>query len=198
MMAHTVLIILALVVAICSNGVDAGGACERGLRKGQMAVASKWDYLGEDCDEIFGLEGSVKRMAQHRFRDRRSNNWREREINRCARIGAADQVKRYEEECLETDSGVCDDMAESAAESIVFKKVCTPEYPRFEGMMMDQDVHEKPNYKKACRNAAIRSCQGIIMPKVKKYCKGRTLRTSYLITLQDMCEDEVENMLPEF
>ena len=114
MMNKIIRIILVLAVAISSSTVDAG-ACERGLRAGRKAVKKMWKNLDKNCDEIWGLETSARRMTDRRFRARGSN-WRKAAFNRCARNGVDKAIEKFEEKCLEKTADQCKDLADVAAE----------------------------------------------------------------------------------
>jgi len=190
-----------LAAAISSSTVDAR-ACERGLRKGQREVNRMWrNQFDEDCDEIIDLGRKVNRMVRRRFRETRRDNWWRREIKRCAKIGAADMLQKYEKKCFEDDSILCDALAEAAAESIVFENVCVPETEDSAEASYDMGRKpiraSRPDYKKSCRNVAIESCPGLIKPKIRRHCRGRdrNVKTSQLRALQELCEDAVIYLL---
>lgn len=165
---------------------NATGPCELGFRDGRRIIKNKWDRDFEgDCDFIWDLEDVGQRAANRTYR--RGRNWREREFNRCARLGVQDQVKSYERQCLDHTSDQCFDLAQAAAEAIVLEFVCAPKETAKVPTLID--------YKENCRNVAKNNCPDRIWTTMEKWCptQADNIKPRELIILENKCGPTVNN-----
>ena len=162
------------------------GPCEHGFRDGRRMIKNEWTSEFErNCDFIWDLEDEAQRAADRSYR--RARNWREREFNRCARLGVQDQVINYERQCLDETSDQCFDLAQAAAESIVFEFVCNPRIENFK-------VPTPIDYKEKCRNVAKNNCPGLIWTTMEKWCpkKADHIKRRELMILEDKCGPTID------
>lgn len=163
------------------------GPCYLGFRDGRRMVKNEWDRtLGRNCDYIWDLEDDAQRAADRSYR--RARNWREREFNRCARLGVQDEVKKYEKKCLDDTSDQCFELAQAAAEAIVLEFVCLP-----------PDTAKVPNapidYNKNCRTLGKNNCPGRIWMTVAKWCpeEDDNMTTKNRLDLEKKCGSKVDS-----
>ena len=102
---------------------------------------------------------------------------------------------QYEKECLEDDSSQCTDLAEAAAEAIVYDEVCKPDF--FEMGVADESRF-KPDYKRTCMRVAENNCPSEIENVIARWCPKELKilkRTSRRERLESMCGREVRNLV---
>ena len=116
-----------------------------------------------------------------------TDSWKIQAYNECARdYGVDPQVDEIEEECLQDDSSQCIDLGETAASIIVYDNVC---------YTYGATTHH--DYLQECREVAYGICEGNIQNKIKQQCSDKLpVSTSELSQLMDMCEDQVNSMVP--
>ena len=164
------------------------GPCRLGFKDGRSLVKYEWERdLDENCDEIWNLEEDAQRAANRKYR--RGRTWREREYNRCARLGVKDAVKKYEDQCLNTTSDQCFDLAQAAAEAIVQQNVCDP--PEM------AKVPTTIDYKENCRTMAVNHCPANIRAVIDDWCpeKDEKMTTDQRLKLERKCGAEVDRLI---
>lgn len=161
------------------------GPCYLGFRDGRRMVKNEWDRDFErNCDNIWDLEDESQRSADRSYR--RARNWREREFNRCARLGVQNEVRKYEKKCLEDTSDQCFDLAQAAAEAIVLEFVCAPSETA--------KVPTAIDYKENCITLAKSNCPGRIWTTIAKWCPTKDIKkVSDRLELEDYCESTVDS-----
>jgi hypothetical protein len=120
----------------------------------------------------------------------KADSWQVQAYNECARIYGVDpRVAEIEEGCLGNDSSQCIDLGETAASMIVYESVC--------GTYVAPYTHH--DYLEDCREVAYGICEGDIHNKIQEQCSDMwPVSTSELSQLMDMCEDQVNSMVPPF
>ena len=114
-----------------------------------------------------------------------TGNWKLQAYNECARdYGVDPVVSDIEDGCLGDDNSQCIDLGETAASIIVYENVC------------NIYASAKHNYLQDCRNVAYGICEGSILNKIQQQCPQNSVPTSELSELMDMCEDQVNSMVP--
>lgn len=164
------------------------GPCELGFRDGRRMVKNEWDRSFErNCDYIWDLEEDANRAADRAYR--RGRNWREREFNRCARLGVKDAVRKYEKKCLDDTSDQCFDLAQAAAEAIVLDFGCVPpDLAKAPGTPVD--------YKENCRTLAKNNCPGRIWTVIDNWCpENNGMKTENRLKLERKCGPTVDSFI---
>lgn len=82
----------------------------------------------------------------------------------------------------------CVKLGETAAELIVKDEWCKPD-----GSSAYSDSDR--DWRSDCRQAAYGVCKGAIVDVQEDWCPKKTFKTSQLLDLQDMCEDQVNDMV---
>eukprot|EP00579_Thalassiosira_antarctica_P016244 CAMPEP_0201944986 /NCGR_PEP_ID=MMETSP0903-20130614/53672_1 /ASSEMBLY_ACC=CAM_ASM_000552 /TAXON_ID=420261 /ORGANISM="Thalassiosira antarctica, Strain CCMP982" /LENGTH=306 /DNA_ID=CAMNT_0048488043 /DNA_START=136 /DNA_END=1056 /DNA_ORIENTATION=- len=160
--------------------------CTQGMKDGQEEVRQAWRNNGQNCDDVWSVENEANRIKERKF-PRNSGNWRTETYNECARRGVDDEVGRIEKECLEDDSSQCTDLGNAAAELVVMDNFCTPD--------SDRGDKGRTDYKRECKKAAYRVCEGNIPNVADRWCPDKNMSTSKLSELQDKCRRQVNSMV---
>jgi hypothetical protein len=164
----------------------ADDCCQAGTKAGENSANSLWaaaPFYG-NCDNVWGLQESADEMKDTLY-PLNTGNWKLQAYNECARdYGVDPQVSDIEEGCLGGDSSQCIDLGETAASIIVYQNVCDTE-----------SATAYHNYLQDCRDVAYGICEGNILNKIQQQCPQK-VTTQELSELMDMCEDQVNSMVP--
>jgi len=92
--------------------------------------------------------------------------------------------------CFEDSPKECLNAGESAAEYIVFDKVCIP------NSISNYGHDKKPNYPKQCREVAYGKCKGEVVSYAEDKCPDEfeKMSVSDMKDLQNMCKKEVDDL----
>jgi len=183
--AQATLLLSVLASSTATWSSSAGSPCESGFLDGRRIVKYVWNRTyGQDCANIWDLADTADSSADRTYVS--ASNWQQREFNRCARLGVADMVARYEKICLEDSSDQCMLLATNAASSIAIDFGCKPPYAA--------KVPES-TYQANCRQVAINNCPGQLTAKLKEWCPNKTITTSKRLQLESKCGPEVNSAL---
>ena len=131
--------------------VELQASCADGTRAGQREVQKLY---GGNCGNAWDLEKRANRVKDRSFPSD-PRDWRERAYNQCAREAMDKEVKKIEKQCLNNNTGECEDLGETAAEIIVFNNVCTPNFAT---------PQENTDYKATCKAVAYGICESELCP----------------------------------
>ena len=149
-------------------------------------VKNRWIRIfGQNCDNIWELDDVARDAADRKYVS--ASNWRQREYNRCARMGVSDMVTQYERLCLDDTSDQCFDLAQAAAEAIAIDFGCKS----------IRDDNDRPtSYQSACRQVAINSCPGSLTTTLNDGCPSEiVVTTTKRLELQAKCASNVNRLL---
>ena len=165
----------------------ADDCCQAGTQAGESSANSLWaaaPFYG-NCDNVWDLQTSADEMKDTLY-PANTGNWKLQAYNECARdYGVDPVVSDIEEGCLGDDNSQCIDLGETAASIIVYQNVCDK-----------YGATAYHNYLQDCRNVAYGICKGNILNKIQQQCPQNSVPTSELSELMDMCEDQVNSMVP--
>lgn len=178
-----------LLVVLLSSSTTAytEGPCRDGFLDGRRIVKYEWNRkCNQNCDNIWDLADLADSAADRTYAY--GSSWRQREFNRCARLGVADMVARYERLCLEDTSDQCLDLAVAAAQSIAVDFGCLPPMAKVPGSTIS-------TYQANCRQLAISNCPGSLTTTLQEWCPKKTVTTSKRLELNSKCGPKVNGFL---
>jgi hypothetical protein len=189
---YTMKSIFTLLLAVLSSSTTTAsttteGPCRDGFLDGRRIVKYQWNRkCYQNCDNIWDLADLANDAADRTYVS--SSNWRQREFNRCARLGVADMVGRYERLCLDDNSDQCLDLAVAAAQSIAVDFGCLPPMAKVPGSTTSI-------YQSNCRQVAINNCPGSLTTTLKAWCPNKTITTTKRLELESKCGSKVNGFL---